>query len=200
LIIEEQVKPLNKRLRKGESAAFVELYEQLGDQIYRYVYSQLKSQADAADVVQEVFVRLVKSHRALGRAENLKGYVFATARNEVIRWVQKRKPTNLSSVAEDLTDEIPGTGSFTNNIEGSDWIKNTLDQLEVIDREIVQLKIFSQLTFEEVAIAMKLKPSNVASRYRRAINKLEQRLSDQGEQGVPKTQAEKIKTTYQSKK
>jgi len=175
---EDQLKSLNKRLRVGESAAFVELYELLGDQIYRYAYSQLKSQADAADVVQEIFVRLVKSHRALSRAENLKGYVFATARNEVIRWIKKQKTVNTSSIPEGLTEEIPSHGSFTDNIEGSDWIENTLDQLDATDREIVQLKIFSQLTFEEVAIAMKLKAPTVATRYRRAISKLEQRLSN----------------------
>ena len=168
---------LNKRLRNGESAAFVELYEILGEQLFRYVYSQLKSTPDSTDVVQEVFVRLVKSHRSLGRAKNLKGYVFATARNEIIRWVkkQKRSPTEDAELTE--ANEIPSYRNLANNIEGSDWIENMLGHLAKIDREIVQLKVFSQLTFEEIAIAMKSNTSSIATRYRRAINKLEQRLS-----------------------
>ena len=168
---------LNKRLRKGESAAFVELYEALGDQLYRYAHSQLKSSADASDVVQEVFVRLVKSHRALGRAENLKGYVFATARNELIRWINKRKRRPATVAEPGESHDVSSPVVFTNNIDGRDWIENTLEQLADVDREIVQLKVFSQLTFEEIAIAINLKSSNVATRYRRAINKLEHSLS-----------------------
>lgn len=168
---------LNKRLRKGESAAFVELYEVLGDQLYRYAHAQLKSSADASDVVQEVFVRLVKSHRALGRAENLNGYVFATARNEIIRWLnrQKRTPNFEAEPGEESQDV--SSSAVLNSVESRDWVENTLEQLADIDREIVQLKVFSQLTFEEIAIAMNLKTSNVATRYRRAISKLEQTLS-----------------------
>lgn len=184
--------PFNKRLKKAEPAAFVELYDLVGEKLFRYACSQLKSEADASDVVQEVFARLVKSHRSFAKAENINGYVFATARNEIIRWLKKKSRHSQTESLETggSLDELADAGAdkTPDGLDSKDWIDNTLARLHETDREIVQLKIFSQLTFEEIATAMQLKSSNVATRYRRAIAKLEQQLStDVGESAGEKT-------------
>ncbi|MFT7634182.1 MAG: RNA polymerase sigma-70 factor (ECF subfamily) [Mariniblastus sp.] len=172
------MQPFNKRIKKGEAAAFVELYEQLGEKLYRYVFSQIGSAPDASDVVQDVFVRLVKSHRTLAKAKNLNSYVFVVARNETIRWVQKQKRARLKGFAETVPEEAQDTCEFHQAVEDEEWVKNILDQLGAVDREIVQLKVFSQLTFLEISAVMNLPPTNVSTRYRRAIEKLQSRLEE----------------------
>ena len=172
---------LNKRLYKAESAAFVELYDRLGERLYGFVYSQLGSRQDASDVVQEVFVRLVKSHRALAKADNLNGYVFTIARNEVIRWLKKNKRNGTTPWSEDqsLGNTTGETGKVETSIESSDWVNHQLGRLAPQDREIVQLKVFSQLTFKEIATATGLQESNVATRYRRAMARLESQIGSE---------------------
>ncbi len=167
---------LGKRLNKGESDAFVELYDLIGQRIFRYLYAQLGSSDDASDIVQETFVQLVKSHRRLGKATNLNGYVFAVARNEMIRWMKRKKKT---SSAEELGAEPVVEHQFEHQVDSQDWIQETLKRLEPIDQEIIQLKVFSQLTLEEIATATKLRSSNVATHYRRAMLKLENYLKNQ---------------------
>jgi RNA polymerase sigma-70 factor (ECF subfamily) len=163
---------LGKRLHKGESSAFVDLYDLLGNRLFRYVYSQVGSREDAADVIQETFVQLVKSHKKLGKANNLNGYVFAVARNEMIRWMTRKKRNK--TVAGNVESE-PLVWSEI-EAESEEWVQATLSRLDAVDQEIIQLKVFSQLTFNEVATITKLQPSNVATRYRRAIAKLEDYL------------------------
>ena len=169
--------PLNKRLQKGEAAAFAELYDMMGEKLYRYAYSQLRSSQDATDVVQEIFVRLVKSHRSLARAKNLNSYVFAAARNETIRWRAKNK--NRNQQAQPLVEPATNRDATEKLIDGNDWVSNILQSLDPIDGEIVHLKAITKLTFKEIAEAMQMAQSNVTTRYRRAMLKLQSTLSNQ---------------------
>ena len=167
------MKPLNKRLHKGEAAAFAELYDLLGEKLFRYAYSRLGSTQDATDVVQEVFVQLVKSHRSLGRAENLNGYVFATARNETIRWLRRNKRHQHDM----LVEQTPDNSMDEQSTDGTDWVNWVLKTLEPVDHEIVHLKALAKLTFKEIADAVGMPQATVATRYRRAMLKLQTQLS-----------------------
>ena len=169
--------PLNKRLLKGEAAAFAELYDLLGEKLYRYVFSQLRSSQDATDVVQEIFVRLVKSHRSLARAENLNSYIFAVARNETIRWrIKNENRSHQSLPPEDPATNYDATEKL---IDSNDWVSNTLQSLDSADQEIVHLKAITKLTFKEIAEALQMAQSNVTTRYRRSMLKLQSTLSNQ---------------------
>ena len=56
---------------------------------YRYLVVRLGSRCDADDVLQETFVCLARTRKRLATIENLEAYVFATARNEAIRWLKR---------------------------------------------------------------------------------------------------------------
>src|SRR5262245_58474534 len=76
---------LAERLARGEAAAFAELYDACADRLHHYLTVRLGSRDEADDVLQETFVRLVRSRRRLRRVENLTAYLFAVARNEAAR-------------------------------------------------------------------------------------------------------------------
>lgn len=168
----EELSKIRKHLAKGTAEAFDQLFELLGDALFRYVYCQLKCQQDAADVIQETFVKLVKNHRKLGKVSNLKAYVFVCARNEMIRFLNRKKSTVQQSDAE-LVEPIR-----TADFEQWEWIEATLSTVEPQVRQIVLLKVFSQLTFEEIGLVLELNPSTIATRYRRTMQKLEIKLSN----------------------
>lgn len=159
---------LKKRLRNGEPAAFTELYDLFGEKLFRYVCSLTDSTEDAGDVVQEIFVRLVKSQRRLGKADNLTGYLFKVARNESFRWLNRnRKYRN-----QEPLHETEANGDFNHTLDDREWTQFMLRRLDAIDRELVQLKIYSGLTFNEISLAVDMPAGTVATRYRRAIQKL----------------------------
>ena len=173
------MEPLNKRLNDADPAAFVELYDELGDRLFRYVLAQTGCRQNAADITQNIFLRLVKSHRKLAQAENLTAYVFRIARTETIRWHNKLtagKTKSVPDVEQVVSSFRNDSGNFTEQIESRDWINRTLARLDPIDREIVQLKIFSQLTFQEISEILKLPQANIATKYRRALMKMEKQI------------------------
>ena len=85
-----------QRLARGESAAFAELYDACADRVHHYLVVKLGSRSDADDVLQETFVCLARTRKRLAAVENLEAYVFATARNEAIRWLQRQAQRRLA--------------------------------------------------------------------------------------------------------
>src|SRR4051794_30314226 len=94
--------PLGKRLSAGDSAAFAELYDLCADRCHHYLVARLGSRDAADEVLQNVFVRLVRQRDSLGRVENLLAYVFAIARNEAIRFAGRESKHRQALTAADL--------------------------------------------------------------------------------------------------
>ncbi len=163
---------LKKRIAKGESEAFVELFDLLGDRLLRYLTARLNPN-DAQDVLQEVFIRLVRYHRKLAKSKNLTAYVFLTARNEANRWLAK---TGRNSPRQIVHEEMEVAGQdkpIGTRVEHQEFAAQLLAQLTEEEHEIVQLKIYSGLTFAEVSQIVGRPEATVATKYRRAILKMQ---------------------------
>lgn len=79
-----------KQLKAGNKNAINELYAQYGGRLYRFAFGYLKSDEDARDVVQEVFIRLWNSREALKEKNNPEAFLFNIARNTIISAFRKK--------------------------------------------------------------------------------------------------------------
>ena len=130
----------------------------------------------AEDAVHEAFVRLCQlKARPVG---SLAAYVFATVRNAAIdgRRRQARQQALAESVFENSSARI---GVRTKPVESSEQLSRLsrlIDALEESVREIIVMKTFGNLTFEEIGQVLGTPGATVATRYRRALIKLEEQL------------------------
>ena len=131
---------LATRLAEGDEAAFAELYDQCADRLYRYLAVRLGSRDAAADVLQDVFLRAVKSRRRFRTVENPVAYLFQIARNEAAR---QRRPTETT-----LTGNETLTCADRDRSESDDAevMAVALARLIPEDRELVELRNGSKLT------------------------------------------------------
>jgi RNA polymerase sigma-70 factor (ECF subfamily) len=164
---------LARRLARGEPAAFAELYDAGAGRIHHYLVVRLGSRADADDVLQETFVCLARTRKKLAGVENLMAYVFATARNESTRLMERlqredRKRAHLSpdSLFQD------SRSSLLSERETAEWVTAALQRLSDELREVVELKIYAELTFREISEVTGVPQGTVATRYRTALEKL----------------------------
>jgi RNA polymerase sigma-70 factor (ECF subfamily) len=132
----------------------------------------------AEDAVHEAFVRLCqKSEVPEG---SLASYVFAAVRNAAIdcrRRQQHQRTITESIFASTGSDSHLASSSTTaNQDDETESLKLAIDQLDELSRQIVVMKIFSELTFEEIAGVLEIPSATAATRYRRAIMKLEEEL------------------------
>jgi len=164
---------LGKRLAAGEAVAFAELYDVCAARIHHYLVMRLGAREAADDVLQEVFVRLVRQRQRLAIAQNLVAYVFAVARNEANRyarrWYDRRPSQSLS--AEDLFQDPGDDLDVRETVEA---VAAALQQLPDELREVIELKIYGGLTFREIAEFLKLPQGTVATRYRTALARLKE--------------------------
>jgi len=166
-----------ERLARGEPSAFAELYDACADRVHHYLVVRLGSTADADDVLQETFVCLARTRKRLATVENLVAYVFATARNEAIRLVERRtREGRLRAAAsmESLFHETPTDDLQA--IETAEWVAASLARLSHDLREIVELKIYADLTFREISEVTGLPQGTVATRYQSALEKMRNQM------------------------
>jgi RNA polymerase sigma-70 factor (ECF subfamily) len=166
-----------ERLARGDPVAFAELYDACADRVHHYLVLLLKSRAHADDVLQETFVRLARAPTKLAKVENLVAYVFATARNEAIRLVKRQAREGRMQAALSLESMFhKPTGDQIQAIETTEWVAASLARLSDDLREIVELKIYADLTFHEISKVTKLPQGTVATRYRSALEKMRSQM------------------------
>ncbi len=162
-----------ERLARGDPAAFAELYDACAVRVHHYLAVRLGSRADADDVLQETFVRLARDRQKLAAVENLGAYVFAIARNEATRLIERRvREDRLRTEFSSLALISEGNTSDQQDRENAERVAALLARLDDPLREIVELKIFAALTFREISEVTGLPQGTVATRYRSALEKM----------------------------
>jgi RNA polymerase sigma-70 factor (ECF subfamily) len=165
---------LADRLARGEPAAFAQLYDACADRLFGWLVVHLRSAADAEDVVQETFVRLARARKKLRQVENLTAYAFSIARNEAARL--RKRAARQGGLVRPLSEVVDGTIA----LEQGEVVERALERLSDEQREVVDLKLYGDLTLREIAEITGLPPGTVATRYRAALLKLRESLTRDG--------------------
>ena len=130
---------------------------------------------DAEDIVQEAFLRFWRSR---DKADDPAAYLYACVRNvatELRRGGARRGAREKSSARPEAVSDW-----FTSDPERAERdarIERVLAELPEAQREVVVMKVWGRLTFEQVAAALGASANTVASRYRYALEKLRAELA-----------------------
>jgi RNA polymerase sigma-70 factor, ECF subfamily len=164
--------PLLNRLVAGDEQAFLLLYQEFGARLLRTATAILGSHQDAEDVVQEVFVALVRSHRRLAEVNDLAAYLFTALRHAAGR-VGMERCKNIQQ-SDDL-QKVPQSNEHVDSIANHELrvdLMLALEQIPPEQREIVTFRLAGKLTFAQIAETLGISTQTAASRYRYALEKL----------------------------
>jgi RNA polymerase sigma-70 factor (ECF subfamily) len=144
-----------------------ELYELHGRALLAYACAFLHDPSEAEDVLHQVFLQLLRD----GRTEiESPGYLFRAVRNRVLNHLRGR------SREVTLDDAPDGSAQWlesrSNSTETALALQSALRTLPEEQREVIVLRVWGQLTFEEAAAVVGVSPNTVASRYRYGLAKL----------------------------
>jgi len=163
-------------LRRNDPAAVELIWDRYARQLLAYLQAVICSRHDAEDVLQAVFVRVVRKRRHLARARRLDAYVYRIARNEASNFLRLRRRARSA---------VPADDSWLEPTEGGrgrhEWIEElqaALSRLPPAQREVVVLKVYEDKTFQEIGRLLDVSPNTAASRYRYAVEKLRTVLRD----------------------
>ena len=166
--------PLLAGLASGRDNAFAALFARDGPALFRVAHALLRSRPDAEDAVQEVFVGLAQTRRALTDIGNLRAYLFAALRHAAAKIAARRPSVRPAPLTE--CEAVAARQARSLDAESAARLEQALAMLPAIFREAIALKIDGGLTFREMAAVLGVSPNTAASRYRYALAELRDAL------------------------
>lgn len=155
------------------------ILDQWGDRLYLYARQFVSCEAEAADVVQEAFVRTWRRQADRPTPETeLPVLLFGTVRHAALDQVRRTRRRQLRETrgGEHLYAETPLFERPFERQEQQEELELALMKLPPEQREVVSLKIWGGLTFREIAETTGESPNTTASRYRLALATLRHNL------------------------
>lgn len=165
--------------RDGHPEAWTELYDRLAPMVYAYLRTQ--SLEDPDDVAGETFLQVVRDiHRFEGTERQFRSWVLTIAHHRMLdaRRARARRPSR-SMPTEALPQGASSDETTTPVLETAQWetIESVLSQLTTDQREVVVLRVVSELTLEETAQVLDRTVGSVKALQHRAYNALRAQIS-----------------------
>jgi RNA polymerase sigma-70 factor (ECF subfamily) len=150
-------------------------FSELGPGLLLFARQWVQSQADAEDVVQEAFVRFWRRQHPIAN----RALLYATVRSIGLDHIRRdsrraRREAEVISTSEQTTEPC-----FAFEDEGQRALAAAVDRLPREQREVVVMKIWNELTFQEIGEVLGISQNTAASRYRYALTNLKRNLLPQ---------------------
>ncbi|MCS6908369.1 MAG: sigma-70 family RNA polymerase sigma factor [Anaerolineales bacterium] len=155
----------------GDTEAFVELIELYQRSVFNLCYRMLGTLEDAEDAAQETFLRAFHSLRQYDPARPFATWLLSIAAHYCIDQIRKRRMVIFS--LEDLPEpefasHDPPLETTVGIREDQQKIQQLLKTLSEVDRAVVVLYYWYDLSYEEIAKTLSLSVSAIKSRLHRA--------------------------------
>ena len=160
-----------KRCQQGEREAFRHLVERYQKRAVAHAVVILFDRDDAEDAVQEAFIDAFRAIGTFDTSRTFYQWFYVLLRNRCYKLTAKRRPTESLDDIHFLASQ-PGTTDDT-RLE----LEKALQSLTPEEREIVSLKYFSGLSYDELATYLEIPRGTVMSRLFYARQRLQSQLT-----------------------
>jgi RNA polymerase sigma-70 factor (ECF subfamily) len=163
------------RCQLGEPEAFAELVREMERPLLYYAMKLLKDEDKAFDVLQEVWLRVLRQIRRLREPRSLRTWLYRIAHSLIVDRIRKDvSRANIEQERAESCAEAEPEPSFRD--EDAAAIHCALDQIDARHREVLVLHFLEDLSVAEVAAIIGCPEGTVKSRIHHAKNALKSAL------------------------
>ena len=149
---------------KGSSHAFEELFSRYKQSIFGFFRRRVTESAQAEELTQETFVALLRAGARYEPRALFRTYLYAIA-FKILRAHRRKAAFRATFFGQQNSAHDPSRRDAT---ESGLWVRRAVEKLEPMDREILLLREFEQLSYAEIAGLLQLPLNTVRSRLFRA--------------------------------
>lgn len=163
--------------------------------VYRLAFSMVKTVQDAEDIHQEVFIRYIRKSPEFANLEHERAWFIRVTVNlckNLWKTAWRQKTVSVDSLeseersdydTEPISEESPvKSGNLQGGMElteEEEAVVEAVKRLPVKYRAVIHLFYYEEMSIEEIAAALKLRPSNVRTRLTRARRMLKEWLKEE---------------------
>ncbi|WP_433742920.1 RNA polymerase sigma factor SigX [Falsibacillus pallidus] len=170
-------------------SVFQDLYTKYHQDVFQFLVYMVKSKEQAEDLVQEVYIRVLKSYEKFQGKSSEKTWLFSIARNVAIDHFRKEKGwkgrlmEKFDWGSQQLKDDVPLPEEITIHKEELRQLFKCLDACSTDQRLVIVMRYMNELSITETAQALNWTESKVKTTQHRAIKTLKDLMNDKSRKG-----------------
>src|SRR5687768_2150851 len=113
------------------------IHDEFRTLLYQYIAARIKNRDDAADVLQEVFIKISSKLGSLADGSKLKSWIFTITRNAIIDYYRKTSGDNKTELTDKIADETMAEADVDLTKGLDKCLKGFIQELPEDYREII---------------------------------------------------------------
>jgi RNA polymerase sigma-70 factor (ECF subfamily) len=154
----------------GDAEAFNLLVRRWEKPIYNFIFRMVGNRDEAMDLCQDTFLKAYRELRTLKDRDRFSAWLYRIAHNSCFSMLRRDR-------GKTFIELMPDAQSARSPIEMQLSVEKALQQLPEDQREVVVLKVYHSLKFDEIAVIQDALVSTVKSRLYMGFEKLRSYLS-----------------------
>ncbi|MCB0843719.1 MAG: sigma-70 family RNA polymerase sigma factor [Bacteroidetes bacterium] len=173
---------LAKDAQKGDHQAFREMYVQSYDKLIQYGRALDYDKNLIHDTIQDLFIWLIKHPEKIQGINNVHTYLFKCLRQNMHTYLKRRKKKeeNAEKYHKSFSQEANAESKLIHaeNLDlQSTWLVSQLNQLPPKQKEVIYLRFYEGLSYDEMADILSVSNQVVRNSVFRAIKKLRKNVN-----------------------
>jgi RNA polymerase sigma-70 factor, ECF subfamily len=172
----------------GDQYLFETLVHRYEKRIINYVYRMIRRYEDAHDLAQEIFIKVYMALDRYDPSFQFSTWIFRIAQNAAIDQIRRKSLPEESLTREDreggderqreIAADVVSPYRAAFNVEMASAIESAVGELPDDYRELIELRHFAELSYDEIAEITTLPLGTVKNKLFRARNMLKEQLGD----------------------
>lgn len=169
-----KINELFEEFKNGNKEVLEEIYNKYHKTIYGIAFSILKNKDDSEDIVQSVFIKIHTLDNSKLPKDNVSSWLYTLTKNEALQFLRKQK----NNIDIDSIYDLADNNNDIDKLINKETYNKLISKLSPKEKEIVSLKIISNLSFEEISQLLGEKTETIKWRYYKSIYALRLLLSN----------------------
>lgn len=163
-------------------SVFDELYQKYHHDVFQFLFYMVKNKEQAEDLVQEVYIRVMKSYDRFEGKSSEKTWLFSIARNVAIDFFRKQKGWKQRIIEKfdwstmQVRDEYPIPEEIVVQKDEIVWMYQCMDHCSVDQKAVILMRFIHELSITETAEALGWTESKVKTTQHRALKVLKKHM------------------------
>ena len=177
LMDENQLNNLIERMKAGDRESFNQVFRRYYPPLVRFCVRFVADTDIAAEVVQDLFVKLWSNREKVSFSTSFESYMFTSVRNSAITYINKERShaeANLRAYSDESDNNDPSETLQSNNLEES--YRQILKTMPEKRREVFLASRFDGLKYAEIAEKLGISQKTVEAQMSAAIKQLREGL------------------------